>query len=238
MSVHANIEPLLWESDFFQRCSAQLSFLAAAPPLTLAAMQRYEVIQAKVSATQVRIAACLNALGFQLVEGEVDLSFVLRTDRVPQEEKDPKLNVCDAQLYDLPWLIQQAGAAFEISRFRPPWYQAGDSARFYATWVEKALYGTFDHQCLLAVDKAGQRQGWVTLRELSGGEARIGLLAVAPEAKGEGVGYRLLLQAQRWCQARGLRCLRVATQAGNLPALHLYIRSGAQIDSIAYWLYR
>ncbi|MEG1691292.1 MAG: dTDP-4-amino-4,6-dideoxy-D-galactose acyltransferase, partial [Hafnia sp.] len=132
----------------------------------------------------------------------------------------------------------QAAQAFALSRFRAPWYQAGDSARFYAEWVEKAVLGTFDHQCLLVLNTQMKPAGFVTLRALANGEARIGLLAVAPEAAGLGIGKQLMQLAQNWCRDNNLSCLHVATQTGNIPALRLYIRSGAVIESSAYWLYR
>lgn len=125
-----------------------------------------------------------------------------------------------------------------MSRFRTPWYQPQDSGRFYAEWVEKAVYGTFDHACLLALDDTGAPQGFVTLRALAEGGARIGLLAVDRAASRCGVGRRLVAQAQAWCHAQQLSRLSVATQVGNLAAQRLYLGCGARVDATAYWLYR
>lgn len=74
--------------------------------------------------------------------------------------------------------------------FSAPWYRDGESARFYAEWVEKAVYGTFDHACLLALDNEGNPQGFVTLRRQVDGSARIGLLAVDGASFRGGVGRR------------------------------------------------
>jgi hypothetical protein len=50
-------------------------------------------------------------------------------------------------------------------------------ARFYAQWIENAVLGTFDHQCLVFRTPTGEIRGYVSLRELNATEARIGLLA-------------------------------------------------------------
>ncbi|STJ46869.1 TDP-fucosamine acetyltransferase [Escherichia coli] len=83
----------------------------------------------------------LQQLGFSLVEGEVDLAL-------------PVNNASDsgavvAQETDIPALRQLASAAFAQSRFRAPWYAPDASSRFYAQWIENAVRGTFDHQCLI-----------------------------------------------------------------------------------------
>ena len=66
----------------------------------------------------------------------------------------------------------------------------------------------------------------------------IGLLAVVPEAQGQSIGQRLMLAAADWGRARQLERLRVATQISNLTAMRLYLRSGARLESTAYWFYR
>ncbi|MDU7869115.1 MAG: dTDP-4-amino-4,6-dideoxy-D-galactose acyltransferase, partial [Pantoea sp.] len=137
-----------------------------------------------------------------------------------------------ATAVDIPRLRELAALAFAQSRFRAPWYAADASGRFYAQWIENAVRGTFDHQCLVFRAPDGDIRAFVSLRQLSEREARIGLLA------GRGAGVELMQAAQRWAALRGLTTLRVATQMGNTAALKRYILSGANIESTAYWLYR
>lgn len=241
MCVHASIEPLAWESEYFHLRTAKLAFSTAAPLLTTADFQPFDIVQAKIPANRVALADDLANLGFFLVEGEIDLSLSIEKDQLGTETANSQAIVSSSRIAlneDIPWLRAQAAQAFALSRFRSPWYQIGDSARFYAEWVEKAVLGTFDHQCLLALNAQMKPAGFVTLRALDNGEARIGLLAVAPEAGGQGVGKQLMLLAQNWCRDKNLSRLHVATQIGNIPALRLYIRSGAVVESTAYWLYR
>lgn len=244
MPVHASIEPLAWESEFFQRQSVKLNFSDSAPQLNPAELDAFTLIQAKVPTHRLDLIDSLGQLGFKLVEGEVDLALLV-------EEKDGigtenATSAIDNGTYqqrlattaDIPLLRSVAARAFALSRFRAPWYDPQDSGRFYALWAEKAVLGTFDHQCLLVMNTFGQPAGFVTLRDLQDGSARIGLLAVFPDAQGKGIGSLLMSAAKQWCQSHGLQRLRVATQMSNVAALRLYIRSGASIESTAYWLCR
>lgn len=241
MPVHASIEPLAWESEFFQRHSAKLIFSDSAPQLDPAELAAYTLTQAKVPTHRLDLIDSLGQLGFKLVEGEVDLSLAVAIHSGVGTENatsaaDSELRVATAA--DIPLLRRVAASAFALSRFRAPWYDPQDSGRFYALWAEKAVLGTFDHQCLLVMDALGQPAGFVTLRDLHDGSARIGLLAVFPDAQGKGIGSSLMSAAKQWCHSHGLQRLRVATQMSNIAALRLYIRSGASIESTAYWLCR
>lgn len=230
MLVLASIKPLEWENSFFGINSGVVDF-DGDYPLSAVQMNQFDVVQARLQSHQTDIIDALSRLGFQLAEGEVDLSLT-----IAGAARQSGIRI--ARNEHIPQLREVAGAAFAQSRFRAPWYKPDDSGRFYAQWIENAVRGTFDHQCLLAVDEAGAMQGFVSLREREDGEGRIGLLATLPAARGNGVGKRLMLAAADWCQARRLKRLRVATQLSNLAALRLYLASGATIENTAYWLYR
>ncbi|MTD39172.1 dTDP-4-amino-4,6-dideoxy-D-galactose acyltransferase [Erwinia sp. CPCC 100877] len=222
--LHGRVERLAWESDFFGLSSAIVRFSDSAPCLDAVELQRFTRVQAKVSAERSEWLDALQQLGFRLVEGEIDLSLTPAGGSAI-----PHLSVAGEA--DIPALRDMASQSFMQSRFRSPWYGPMDSGRLYAQWVENAVKGTFDHQCLVV--REGRRlHGFVTLRQLNEKEARIGLLA------GPGYGARLMQGAQAWCAARGLGRLWVATQMANRAALRRYIRSGATIESAAYWLYR
>jgi len=233
MSVHANIEPLGWESEFFHLNSAKLHFDDAAPVVGKAELNAFTLVQAKIPAQRLDLADALAGLGFRLVEGEVDFALVVGTESASSL---PAIRI--AQPDDIPLLRQAAVSVFAASRFRAPWYGPQDSGRFYATWVEKAVQGTFDHQCSLALGSDGEPEGFVSLRDIGQQEARIGLLAAFPNAQGKGTGSRLMAAAVDWCRQQRLQRLRIATQISNIAAIRLYQRHGATIESTAYWFYR
>lgn len=224
MPVHASIEPLRWESEFFGLPSAILRINDTAEPLCESMLTCWARLQAKIPAARSDWLDALQQLGFQLVEGEVDLSLRVGQHKATTAEI--------ATEKDIPLLRQQAAAAFARSRFRAPWYTDDASGRFYARWIENAVKGLFDHQCLVLRADDGDIRGFVSLRQLDEDEARIGLLA------GRGAGAELMQVALGWAQARQLTTLRVATQMGNTAALKRYIQSGANVVSAAYWLYR
>lgn len=222
--VQARIESLDWENQFFAVNSGILRFEEDAPLLTLQHLDAYARVQAKISTQQTVLLDGLQQLGFKLVEGEVDFVLKVGTQHAPS-------SVELATSADIPVLRDLAANIFTQSRFRTPWYQVADSGRFYAQWVENAVLGTFDHECLL-LKNGNVIQGFVSMRQLNDDEARIGLLA------GRGVGAQLMDAACFWCQQRGLQTLRVATQISNTAALRRYVQSGATIESTAFWLYR
>ena len=229
MSVHVKVNPLAWESQFFGIDTVRLE-TGGDLPLERALQHPCALFQIKVPAEQTEIIDALHQHQFHLVEGEVDLSLTIkRTER--------QTGIRIARETQIAVLREAASVAFRQSRFRTPWFAPEDSARFYAQWIENAVRGTFDHQCLVASDESGALQGFVSLREVEG-DARIGLLAVVPEAQGQSIGQRLMLAAADWGRARQLERLRVATQISNLTAMRLYLRSGARLESTAYWFYR
>lgn len=237
MRVHASIEPLHWESDFFQLDSAKLHLDSSVAPVAEADLDAYTLVQAKIPAQQLALADGLAGLGFRLVEGEVDLVLALEDGRADEPGDGVETSRLATEA-DIPALRAAAAQAFTVSRFRAPWYQPDDSGRFYALWIEKAVLGTFDHLCLLALDEQGQPEGFVSLRNIGGQDMRIGLLAAFPGASGRGIGTRLMVAAIAESRRQGMQRLRVATQISNIAALRLYQRQGAVIESTAYWLYR
>lgn len=223
-NVNGVLESLSWENAFFGVPSAIVRLRDDAPALTAGDFAAWQRVQAKIPAMRADLLDALQQQGFQLVEGEVDLSIPVALHDAPGAEI--------ATEQDIPALRQMAAQAFAQSRFRAPWYAPQDSGRFYAQWIENAVKGTFDHVCLVFRAADGQLQGFVSLRKLSEQDARIGLLA------GRGMGEKLMQAALYWAQQQQLSTLRVATQMGNTAALKRYIASGANVDATAYWLYR
>ena len=226
----ATLKPLTWENAFFSQQSALLE-LPGETPLDSIALNNWPLVQVKVPAQQSQTLDELSALGFCLVAGEIECTLALTPAERPA-------GIRIARPQHISALRQAASEAFPLSRFRTPWFAEGDSERFYAQWIENAVYGTFDHQCLLAVDEQGGMQGFISLREQEDKTARVGLLAVLPEARKQGIGQRLMNAANDWCRVRRLTRLQVATQIGNLAALRLYLRCGGIIEQTSYWLYR
>jgi GNAT superfamily N-acetyltransferase len=67
---------------------------------------------------------------------------------------------------------------------------------------------------------------------------QIGLLAVAPEARGTGAGTRLIQQALSWAQSRGASSVITVTQGDNLSAVRAYERCGFVAERMHLWYHR
>lgn len=240
MSVRANIEPLVWENQFFfagDKVSAKLVFSDNAPVLTRECLQAYRLLQAKVSSQHHQLVDHLMASGFQLVESEVDCAFTKAVlSQYSKALSLPSLRL--ATTADSPRLTAIARQSFRLSRFRAPWYHATASSDFYAQWLVNAIQGQFDDECWLWQDAMSVPQGFITLRWLPKKQARIGLFAVNQQQQKQGIGQQLLQLALSRCQQQDSEQLLVATQLSNLTALNLYLRYQAKISQTAYWLYR
>lgn len=229
MVVRAEVEVLPWASDFFARRCGRIDFDAGAGTLTEAALTAFDIAEAKVSATTPELADGLSDLGFRFVDGEIDLMWTVEGGRgdIPWRR---------AVAEDIPVLRAIVAESVRSSRFRGPWYSPGERRRFYAQWVENAVLGTFDHECLVL--RTGAVRGVVTMRALDDYSARIGLLAVADGWARRGIGGRLVAAAQQWCAESEISRLRVATQASNLDAIGFYQALGARVTGISHWMYR
>ena len=153
------LESLEWESTFFARPSAIVRLRDDAPALQASDFAAWPRVQAKIPAGRADLLDALQQHGFQLVEGEVDLSITV--------SRHPSAGAEIASEKDIPALRQMAAQAFAQSRFRAPWYKPEDSGRFYAQWIENAVKGTFDHVCLVFRAVDGPIQGFVSLRKVN-----------------------------------------------------------------------
>ena len=235
MSVRANINPLSWDSEFFSFPIAKLTEIngPGTPSLMSDDFNDYQLVQAKIPASDYFVLSGLQALGFQLVDGEIDLEIAVPLKNIEQHSR---LEVATKK--DIPYLKNLAGHAFELSRFRAPWFNTSDNGRFYGEWAEKAVLGTFDDCCLIIKDSMQVIKGFVTLKQSGDGSFRVGLLAVSPDYRKQGVGDALVNGALAYCRNQDAGSLHIATQTGNIAALRLYIKYGATIASSSYWLYR
>lgn len=235
MFVRANIEKLIWDSEFFAIPVARLTDInePGAPLLINDSFTDYKLIQAKIPADDYVALNGLQNTGFQIADGEID--FEIKIDSASETDKHSLVLATKA---DIPQLRELAANAFRLSRFRSPWFREQDNRRFYALWAEKSVFGTYDDFCLTIKDEQQVIKGFVTLRRLNDSEMRVGLLCVNSDYRKQGIGEALVNNAISWCRKHQAGCLRIATQTGNTAALRLYIKCGATVAGSSYWLYR
>lgn len=117
------------------------------------------------------------------------------------------------------------------SRFRSdPRIPAEASRRLYEVWITRSTLRELADAVLVIsrTGKADSPLGVITL-SICDTTGTIGLIAIAKEARGNGLGSWLLRAAHRWLAHRGAQTASVATQLGNRPACGLYEKCGYQI---------
>jgi ribosomal protein S18 acetylase RimI-like enzyme len=77
--------------------------------------------------------------------------------------------------------------------------------------------------------RGGERVGFVVV-ELAASGAWIQAIAVVPEARGRGVGGRLMGAAERLARGAGAARLRLTTAQANVEALALFLKHGFLIE--------
>lgn len=150
----------------------------------------------------------------------------------------PDLRVRPARLDDRPFVLSAARrlADFEPPRWRTPEELIEGESRTLRAFFEEPSEGA-----ALFVAQAGHAPavGFVyleTLRDYFTGEehGHIGILAVAREGQGQGVGGALLRAAEDWARARGFRRLTLAVFEGNRHARGVYEHLGYAVEVLRY----
>lgn len=139
-----------------------------------------------------------------------------------------------AQPADVPALRVIAASSYTDSRFyNDPGFPRLLCDRLYETWIEKSCSGYAD--AVLVAQMQGVPVGYISCHLQNDGQGQIGLVGVAGNVQGKGIGTRLIDAATSWFAARGTDTITVVTQGRNIVAQRLYQRSGFLICSTDTW---
>lgn len=180
--------------------------------------------------------------GFRLTDLRVTLDREASALRPPL----PSPAVRPARPDDVPALRRIAAASHHDSRFyADPRFERSRCDELYATWIEKscrgAQEGLADEVLVAELKEREEPAGYISSLVRAGErgpEGEIGLLAVAADAQGHGLGGALVGAALRRFQERGAARVRVVTQGRNPRAQRLYQASGLLTRSIGLWFHR
>jgi dTDP-4-amino-4,6-dideoxy-D-galactose acyltransferase len=236
------IEPLAWDSEHFGRRIARVTVERLTEATAAAILAQAEengvdclYLLADDDPATVRLA---EAHGFHLVDVRVTLEAGAGADATSAAiAPSPGVPLRAAEAADLPALRALAGASHRASRFyADPGFPDALCNRLYERWIENSIGGWAER--VTVAGEPGRPIGYVTCH-LDGDEGgRIGLIAVAPEAAGRGVGRALVALALAWFRERGATRVRVVTQGRNLPAQRLYLRAGFLPVETRLWYHR
>ena len=103
----------------------------------------------------------------------------------------------------------------------------------YEIWIQKSIESNLS--AVLIEQFNNELVGFVTVDFAEGSNiASIGLIAVSQESRGQGVGGKLLRQAESLAASRHCNILRVATQKQNEKASAFYLWNGFELAEQLY----
>lgn len=170
--------------------------------------------------------------GFRFVDFRVDF------ERSIDEDFSAVQGECSIRLAeetDLPVLRQMAIASHEDSRFfKDPRFQRAKAGEMFARWIDR----DFSRHTVLVGTSGDTLTGYITCVLEDSGAGRIGLIAVAGSHRGKGIGRVLVDSALAFFAYKQVSSVHVATQAGNVPAMRLYEKSGFCVRETGIWFHK
>lgn len=144
----------------------------------------------------------------------------------------------DAALDDVSELEEIAACSFSATRFySDPHFSDKQSSSLYETWIKKSVKGYSDKVLIASVDE--HIAGFITCDlDESDNTGKIGLVAVAPEFRGQKVGERLVNHACDWFIRNRASRIQVVTQGRNIAAQRLYQKCGFLIRVSQFWFHK
>jgi dTDP-4-amino-4,6-dideoxy-D-galactose acyltransferase len=227
----APIEVLEWDSRHFGVKIARLPEPGDADQIErgIAAAEQAGVrcLTTLIELNRPAVIAAAEMAGFRSYDVRLELDRTLG-ETVPGEP----VVATDA---DLPRFEAIARASFFDSRFyADPNFANERAAEMYALWVRRGLGD--DQRVLLTTEEDG---GFIVCHfDAAEQIGTIDLIAVDGEARGRGIGSRLVEGAEIAFNRAGMTRARVVTQARNVPAQRLYQGRGYRTAGAAVWLHR
>lgn len=228
-----------WLGDQLGRPALRLDLVEAGDDADLRRRLREDAVfaTAKVPVDRIGPLRVLEDAGCRVVD--VSLGFEAASDRVVREADAATGAVRHAVPEDAETVRAIAGRAFRFSRFHlDEAIPAPLADALKASWAANYFAGRRGSALLIAEDTAGTVCGFLQVLEQDE-TAVIDLIAVSPEAGGQGHGTALVAALARAPLSTGRppRRLRVGTQAANGPAARFYERLGFRLASATFVLH-
>lgn len=105
--------------------------------------------------------------------------------------------------------------------------------KLYTKWITNSVDKISAIEVFVAIENS-TILGMVTLTKKTDELADIGLLAVAPQARGKRVASSLIEHAKKYALNHGFKNIQVVTQLDNEPAVKLYESTGFELKELTY----
>jgi len=127
---------------------------------------------------------------------------------------------------DMGWVVERHGALYHQE------YGWNEEFEALVAKITAEFIGNLDaarERCWIAEDAAGRRRGCIFLVAGDAGAAKLRLLLVDPQARGLGLGRRLVGECVRFARAAGYERIVLWTQENLTAARHLYQQAGFEL---------
>lgn len=175
---------------------------------------------------------------FKLVDEKVILTLSIKDTTVDDNAFKNKLELFKIGVDNIIELKELALKSGVFSRFYlDKNFTHNEYNKLYSLWIEKSIKGEISFNTILVKDI--DILGFITVGKISKELSNIGLLSVLEEARGQGIGKALILEAILRSKLKGFSEIQVVTQKCNGPAMHLYKALNFKIKEIIniyhYW---
>jgi dTDP-4-amino-4,6-dideoxy-D-galactose acyltransferase len=232
-------EYLDWDSSFFNLRigrirDSRLTPEAIGPVLGWAQREDIDCLYFLSPSDDAGSVSLAEGHGFRLVDIRVTFSQQLSPSNA---QSVPSTSVRDMRLGDLPTLKAIAAVSHRQSRFYyDPGFHPSSCDRLYETWIERSCEGHADR--VLVADCEGTPAGYLSCHLGSENNAVIGLLAVAPQMRGKGLGQQLVNTSLHYFRENGMNRVDVVTQGRNCPSQSLYQSCGFRTRTVQLWYHK
>lgn len=179
-------------------------------------------------------------IGFQPVDIRMMFEYNLKNGIILSERTSLALHntkIRSVRLEDVPVLKSIARTSYNDSRFHfDQHFPRNKSDALYEIWIEKSCSGYAD--TVLVAEIEGQVAGYVSCKVVDKDSGQIGLVGVAEQARGRGIGKSLIYASLDWFAGQNLQLATVVTQGRNISAQRLYQNCGFMTRSVQLWYHK
>jgi ribosomal protein S18 acetylase RimI-like enzyme len=227
-----------WDSDFFRRRIATFTEVpkdrdAFDRAVEWLRSERVDCVYLRSDVEDLSTRRMAEDHRFRLVDLRVTYALDL-TGGEPVSARVNDESVRLAREEDVPELRALAAASHTNTRFWSDERFARERcAELYALWIEKSVRGGAD--VVFVGEHEGRLAGYFTCLLKPERMGEVGLVAVAPAARGRGLARVLTARALEWFRERGCVRATVVTQGSNVPGRRLYENMGFRSLSLELW---
>jgi ribosomal protein S18 acetylase RimI-like enzyme len=233
-------EHLEWDTKFFGvRVGRIVPTTVTVPELSRVrawvAAEKIDCLYFLCGAEEICASALVQESGFLLTD--IRLTFETTVKAPAEPVAADAGGIREATSADVTSLKAIARTSHQLTRFHAdPHFSLRQCEALYETWIQKSCEG-FADVVLVATAPNGAVVGYVSCHAPGKSEGKIGLIAVAPQARRAGWSRLLLGAALNWFAAQGCATVTVVTQGSNVGAQRLYQRFGFLTRSVQLWFH-